>query len=436
MRAGRQEPQRLRRELGTFGAVMMGLGSIVGTGVFVSIGVAAGITGPSVILAVAIGALVATFNGLSSAQLAANHPVSGGTYEYGYRYLNSWFGFLAGWTFLLAKGASAATAALGFAGYALDFVGHEGRAWLVPLALGLVVLLTVLVLAGIRRSNRANILIVAVTLASLAVFVVAGLPTALGEGATNLVPFFAPEEGRGPLSALLYASALMFVAFTGYGRIATLGEEVRDPRTTIPRAIVTALVVVMVVYVLVALVGVGAAGSATLADVGNRSAPLEVAAERFGLPVVPSVVALGAVTAMAGVLLNLILGLSRVLLAMGRRRDVPALFGRLDATGTTPTAAVIAVGVLIAALAAIGDVRTTWTFSAFTVLVYYAITNLAALALAPEDRYYPRWVSAAGLASCLALAFFIEREIWLVGVGLLAVGLLWHAVARSRRPGR
>ena len=284
----------------------------------------------------------------------------------------------------------------------------------------------------LRRSNHANIVIVSVTLASLAFFVVAGLPTALAEGATNFTPFFTSEEGRGSLSALLYASALMFVAYTGYGRIATLGEEVRAPRTTIPRAIVAALVTVMIVYALVAVVGVGAAGTELLSEVQNRAAPLEVAAQRFGVPFAPAVLAVGAITAMVGVLLNLILGLSRVLLAMGRRRDMPARFGRLDPTGTTPRAAVIAVRILIACLVALGDVRTTWAFSAFTVLVYYAITNLAALMLTAEQRYYPRSVAATGLASCLSLAFFVEREIWLVGLGLLAFGLLWHAVARSR----
>lgn len=433
MSGGPQAPQRLRREVGTSGAVMMGLGSILGTGVFVSIGVAAGITGPSVVLAVAIGALVATFNGLSSAQLAASHPVSGGTYEYGYRYLNSWLGFQAGWMFLLAKSASAATAALGFAGYLLNLVGSPGRAGLVPLALAAVAALTLVVLAGIRRSSLANAVIVSVTLASLAFFVVAGLPAAVAAGAANFTPFFAPEEGRGPVSALLYASALMFVAFTGYGRIATLGEEVLEPRTTIPRAIVAALVTVTAVYALVALVGVGAAGSETLAAAGNRTAPLEVAARRFGLAFAPPVLAVGAITAMLGVLLNLVLGLSRVLLAMGRRGDMPALFGRLDREGRTPTAAVIAVGLLVAALAAIGDVRTTWTFSAFTVLVYYAITNLAALVLPDDERVYPRWVAAAGLASCLTLASFVERPVWLAGLALVALGLVWHAVARARR---
>lgn len=221
-------PVALKRELGTFGAVMMGLGSIVGTGVFVSIGIAAGITGPSVVLAVAIGALVATFNGLSSAQLAANHAVSGGTYEYGYKFLTPLLGFIAGWLFLIAKSASAATAALGFAGYLLAAFGASRDGWLVPLALFVVLVLTLVVLTGIRRSNTTNIVIVSITLGSLALFVLAGLPTALENVRSNFTDFFAAPEGGGGLRSLLYASALMFVAYTGYGRIATLGEEVKS----------------------------------------------------------------------------------------------------------------------------------------------------------------------------------------------------------------
>ncbi|HZW27606.1 MAG TPA: APC family permease, partial [Trueperaceae bacterium] len=398
-----QPPARLRRELGVFGAVMLGLGSIVGTGVFVSLGVAAGVAGPAVLLAIVVGAAVASFNGFSSAQLAADHPVSGGTYEYGYRYLRPWLGFLAGVTFLLAKSASAATAALGFAGYLLGLVGAPAR-WSVPVAVAAVAALTAVVLAGMRRSNAVNVAVVAVTLLSLLAFVVAGAPAALAHGAANLVPFFAPEAGSSPLAALLRASALMFVAFTGYGRIATLGEEVVEPRRTIPRAVVAALLVVMVLYGLVGLVGVGAVGADGLARVEGRAAPLELAARAFGAPGVARFVAVGAVTAMLGVALNLVLGLSRVLLAMGRRGDAPRAFGRLDAAGTTPTAAVLAVGVLVALLALVGDVRTTWSFSAFTVLVYYAVTNLAALALPADARTFPRWTAWLGLAGCLGLA--------------------------------
>lgn len=433
-REGPSASPRLVRELGTFSAVMMGLGSIMGTGVFVSIGIAAGIAGPAVVVAVAIGAVVATFNGLSSAQLAANHPVSGGTYEYGYKFLSPAFGFTAGWMFLIAKSASAATAALGFSGYLLGGLGVDAEPWLVPVALAGVVVLTVVVYAGIRRSNVTNIVVVSVTLGTLLLFVIAGSPTALEDGAANLAGLF--DTSGGGLRPLLYASALMFVAYTGYGRIATLGEEVREPRTTIPRAIITTLLVTMLIYVAVAVVGVGAVGADVLAmATDEQAAPLEVAAEAFGVLGISKVVAVGAITAMLGVLLNLILGLSRVLLAMGRRADMPVFFGRLDASGTTPGPAVLMMGAVIAGLTLIGDVRTTWSFSAFTVLIYYAITNLAALYIPAAKRLFPKWVAAAGLVSCASLAFFVEPLIWGMGVGLIVVGLIWYYIARRRRRG-
>lgn len=431
--SGTGERQSLRRDVGVFGAAMMGLGSIIGTGVFVSIGIAAGVTGPSVVLAIAVGGVVATFNGLSSAQLAANHPVSGGTYEYGYRYLSPWLGFTAGWLFLVAKSASAATAALGFTGYALSVLGSQSRDWLVLGAILLVLIVTLVVLSGVRHSSRTNVLLVTITLVSLTAFVIAGLPSALSEGAASFTPFFDPEPGRGDLSALLHASALMFVAYTGYGRIATLGEEVRDPRSNIPKAILAALIAAMVVYGAVAIVAVGAVGADGLSTSESRAAPLEAAARGFGVPVVPLILAIGAGTAMLSVLLNLLLGLSRVLLAMGRRRDMPPRLGRLDPSGRTPTVAVIVAGALVAGLVAVGDVRATWSLSAFTVLGYYAITNLSALALPDESRYYPRWLTVAGLASCLALAFFVETSVWATGLGLVGVGLGWHAVASARR---
>jgi APA family basic amino acid/polyamine antiporter len=413
---------------------MMGLGSIVGTGVFVSIGIAAGVAGPAVVVAVAVGALVATFNGLSSAQLAANHPVSGGTYEYGYRFLTPTLGFAAGWMFLVAKSASAATAALGFSGYLLLALGADVGRWLVPVALLATAAVTAVVYSGVRRSNAANVVVVSVTLAALAAFVASGAPTALENAGAGFAGFFeAPDGGGGP-RAVLYASALMFVAYTGYGRIATLGEEVKAPRATIPRAIVTTLWVTAALYLAVALVAVGAVGADGLAAAtAEQAAPLEVAARAFDVPGVAQAIAFGAVTSMLGVLLNLVLGLSRVLLAMGRRADVPRVFGRLDAAGTTPGPAVLMMGGVIAAIALVGDVRTTWSFSAFAVLVYYAVTNLAALYVPAEGRLFPRWVSWAGLVACAGLAFFVEPLYWGVGLGVLALGLAWHAAARRLR---
>ena len=420
---------RLARVVGVGGAVLLGLGSILGTGVFVSLGLAAGVAGPAVVLAVVLAAGVAACNGLSSAQLAARHPVSGGTYEYGYRELSPALGFTAGWMFLLAKSASAATAALGLAGYLLTGIGFEAtRTAVTVVALVAVVVLTTVVAGGIGRSNRVNAVMVAVTIAALAAFVVGSLPAAVSGGGR-----FTPFLGGG-VRDLLHATALMFVAYTGYGRIATLGEEVREPRRTIPRAIITTLVVTMLLYLAVVTVGVGAAGAEGLAEATRASAaPLEVVSRDLDLPAVAAVVAVGAVTAMVGVLVNLLLGLSRVLLAMARRGDMPRTFDRVDEPASSPVRAVVAVGVVIALLALTGSVETTWSFSAFTVLVYYALTNAAALRLDPKHRLFPRWVSWLGLASCLGLAFWVEPVYWAAGLAMIAVGLAWHRVAVLRR---
>ena len=413
----------LKRELGVFGATLMGLGSIVGTGVFVSIGIAAEIAGPGVIIAVAIAALVAVCNGLNSAQLAANHPVSGGTYEYGYKYLNPWLGFTAGWMFLLAKTASAATAALGFAGYFLNVIGVADRTYLILTALVAVAILTLVVLTGIRRSNIANTVIVSVTLLSLAVFVVAGLPQISWEMVT--------VENHSSIGSILHATALMFVAYSGYARIATMGEEVREPRQTIPKAIIFTLVLTMLLYVAVAIVFVGVGGVDRLSlETASTAAPLEVIARSFPIPGVSQLLAVGAITAMLGVLLNLILGLSRILLAMGRRLDMPKVLARLNPSQTTPYVAVVVVEVAIALLILVGDIKTTWSFSAFSILIYYAITNLAALQLSPSERLYPQWLAVVGLASCLFLAFWVQSQIWLIGLALIIVGLIWRAIVR------
>jgi APA family basic amino acid/polyamine antiporter len=424
--------QSLKRQVGIFGATMMGLGSIIGTGIFVSIGIATEAAGPAVLLAIAVAAVVATCNGLSSAQLAANHPVSGGTYEYGYRWLHPALGFTAGWMFLCAKSASAATAALGFSGYVLNALRQSDSIGLIPLAVGAVVVQTILVLTGIRRSNLTNIVIVSVTLLSLLFFVVAGIPTVVQSNGDNLKPFFSPSSAdASPLAGFLEACALMFVAYTGYGRIATLGEEIHNPRRSIPTAIIITLLVSMALYMSVGFIGIAAVGSETLANAtGQQAAPLEVVARRFGVRAAGSIVALGAVTAMLGVLLNLILGLSRVVLAMGRRGDVPRVFAKLDRSESSPYLAVILVGLLIGGLVLIGDMKTTWSFSAFTVLVYYALTNLSAIRLSKDERLYPRIIPWIGLASCLFLAFWVEPMIWIVGLGLIVAGLVWQQLMR------
>ena len=424
----------LRREVGLAGAVLLGLGSMVGTGVFVSIGIAAGVAGPSLLAATVLAALVATANGLASAQLAAAHPVSGGTYEYGYVWLSPAFGFTAGWMFLLAKSASAATAALGFGGYLLDLVGTGSHTLRIAVAAAGTLMVTALVAGGIRRSNMGNAVIVGITVTALALLVVLSVPTVLSDGLQNFTPFLPSDSGAGGYAGLLHGAALMFVAFTGYGRIATLAEEVREPRRVIPPAVILTMAVVSALYLGIAFAGVGVMGAAAFGAAAERTAaPLESLARMLDAPLLAPLIAVAAVTAMAGVLLNLVLGLSRVLLAMARRGDAPGVFKRIGRAHGSPVAAVWACGLTVAGVALIGDVRVTWSFSAFTVLLYYGITNLAALRLPAERRLFPRGIPAAGLLGCVGLAFWVEPRVWLVALGLLGAGLVGHHLRRRQK---
>ncbi len=421
----------LKRDIKTPGAILMGLGSIVGTGIFVSIAIATQVAGSGIIIAIVIAAILATFNGLSSAQLAAAHPVSGGTYEYGYRFLGSYFGFTAGWMFLVAKSASAATAVLGCIGYLFYAFEIGANTWgIVGAGVLLLFIMTFLVSGGISRSNLANKFIVLITFLGLAALVVAGLLTN-GLPVQPIVDSFTDTS----YPSILYASALMFVAYTGYGRIATLGEEVSNPRKTIPKAIILAMVIIVVLYLAVSLTAIHIMGAEAFGQtVEGEAAPLMIAAQALSVPVIGTVVTIAAITAMLGVLLNLLLGLSRVMLGMARRRDIPHGLAKINPGNQSPATAVWVTGGIIGLLVLSGDVVFTWSFSAFTVLIYYAITNLSALYLPDELRLYPRTVPALGLFGCLFLAFWIDPGIWLLGILLIIAGLIWHsAVLRYQK---
>jgi APA family basic amino acid/polyamine antiporter len=353
--------------------------------------------GDAVIWAIPLAALVAVFNGLSSAFLAGRFPVAGGTYEYGYRAVNQWFGFTAGWLFLLAKTASAASAALGVSLY----LGADSP--LVPIVAATAV--TLLVAAGIRRTAATNALLITLTIAAISWFAIAGITGAGPEIAVST----AAADG-----SVLAAVAFLFVAYTGYGRIATLGEEVKEPAATIPKAVIVTLAIAATLYMAIEVGGRAMAGPGwgDALEMGFLEMPF---------------VTFGAITAMLGVLLNLVLGLSRVWLAMGRRRDMPSKLSGLGRTGQ-PTAAIVLSGSLVAVVTLIGDISLAWSFSAMTVLLYYGITNLAALSV--NRRRITSW---AGLGSCVFLSFFVPPGIWLVGFGLIAAGLLWKTLYTAGR---
>lgn len=407
----------LRRALGLVDAVGIGVGAIVGAGIFVVTGVAAGVAGPAFLLGLLLAGAAAAANALSSAQLAAAYPRSGGTYEYGYRVLSPALGFAAGWLFLASKITAAGTVALGLAGYLEALLpGLPPRA----AAVGAVVVFTALNYYGVQRSSRANLVIVAVSVGALLLFVIAGIPSFR---MTNLRPF-APAGWEGTLRA----AALLFFAYTGYARIATLGEEVREPQRTIPRAIEITIGGVLVLYLGVALIAAGAVGTDALA---RTAAPLEAAARSFGASWVRTAVAAGGVAAMLGVILSQLLGLSRMVFAMARRGDLPRGLEAVHPRHGVPGRAVLAVGAAAAVVAATGTLAGVAATASFTILLYYGIANLAALRMPREAKLFSDAVPAFGLAACALLAFSLSPRIILTSLALLAAGFLLRRVARA-----
>jgi APA family basic amino acid/polyamine antiporter len=389
----------LDRRLGVTDAVVIGLGSMLGAGVFVVFGPAtAAAGGAGLLVALAIAGVVAFCNATSSARLAARYPESGGTYVYGRERLGEFAGYLAGWGFVVGKTASCAAMALTVGLYVAPGLAR-------PIGIG-----------AVAKTARATRWLVGLTLAVLVAVVVAGLPHA------RPIAFEPP-----PPAGVLTAAGLLFFAFAGYARIATLGEEVRDPERTIPRAVPVALGIVLAVYAVVALTALAVLGTPGLAA---ASAPLADVARASGVPGLPWLVRAGAAVAVAGVLLALLAGVTRTTLAMARRGDLPPALAAIHEARRVPHRAQVLVGAVVVALVALADVRGAIGFSSVTVLVYYAIANASALTLPGRGR----GVAVVGLVGCLLLALSLPWRSVVAGLGVLAAGALWFGVRRRLLP--
>jgi APA family basic amino acid/polyamine antiporter len=402
----------LQRRLGTFDAVTIGLGSMIGAGIFVALGPAAAAAGSGLLIGLAVAAVVAYCNATSSARLAALYPQSGGTYVYGRERLGEFWGYTAGWSFVVGKTASCAAMALTIGYYVWPDSAHA-------VAVAAVVALTAVNYAGIHKSAMLTRIIVALVLAVLAAVVV----VVLGFGDVNGSRLALGDDVN--VRGVLQAAGLLFFAFAGYARIATLGEEVRDPARTIPRAIPIALGITLVVYAVVAIAVLSELGSAALA---SASAPLADAVRAAGFPGLEPVVRAGAAVAALGSLLALILGVSRTTLAMARDRHLPHALAAVHPRFKTPHRAEVVVGVVVAAVAAVVDVRGAIGFSSFAVLLYYAIANASAFTLGRKV------IPAIGLVGCLVLAFLLPISSVLVGAAVMAIGAAAYVVSAPGRP--
>jgi len=354
----------LGRRLGTADAAVIGIGSMVGAGVFSAIGPAAAVAGSWLVLGLALAAVVAYCNAVASAQLAAQYPLSGGTYLYGRERLGPWWGFAAGWCFVTGKTASCAAMALTFGAY----VAPGSRLAQRLLGIGAVVLLTAVALRGVERTAHLTRALVSVSVAVL-VLIVALLLTSGETDASRLT------VGEPDAYGVLQAAGLLFFAFAGYARIATLAEEVREPERTIPRAIVTALAAVLLLYLAVAVSALLVAGPDALAA---SAAPLRTAVELAGATWAKPVVTVGAAVASLGALLALLAGVARTTLAMSRNDDLPGRLAAVHPDHAVPHVAQLAIAGVVVVLVASVDLRGMIGFSSFGVLLYYAVANAAA----------------------------------------------------------
>jgi APA family basic amino acid/polyamine antiporter len=421
--AGSASPPGLARRLALLDATVLGLGAMIGAGIFAVMPAAARAAGGGLLVGLAIAAVVAFCNATASAQLAARYPSSGGSYLYGRERLGEWPGFLAGWSFVIGKTASCAAMAMTFAAYAVP------AAWQRPVAALAVVALAVVGCLGVTRTARLARVIIAVVLAVIALVLVAGLVAgSAGAAGAGVGPIGGPADTT-PYG-VLQSAGLLFFAFAGYARIATMGEEVRDPARTIPRAILLALGGALVVYALVAVTLLGVLGEARL---GGSTAPLADVVRDAGWSWAVPVVGVGAAAACLGALLGLLAGIGRTSLAMAREGDLPRALAVVHPRYRVPQRAEIAVAVVVVALVLTVDLRGVVGFSSFGVLLYYVVANAAAFTQERVDRRYPRALQVLGVVGCLVLVATLPGASIAVGVGVLLVGVVGRAVVLARR---
>ena len=398
----------LDRRLGLVGSVAVGMSAMIGAGLFVVFPPAVSAAGDGVLMALALAAVVAACNAISSARLARRHPVAGGTYVYGRERLGPLWGYLAGWSFIAGKVASCAAMAFALGSYLWPDHARLG-------ALAAVVVFTAVNLAGVEKSAAVSIPLVTAVVA----IVIAAI----------VVMFAGPSGSSRDLPSssggVLEAAGLLFFAFAGYARLATLGEEVREPARTIPRAIAVTFVLVLGLYAAAALALLHVLGGSDLADSVRPFVVGVEAADADGL--VPLVLVAAALAA-GGALLSLMLGVSRTALAMARDGHLPHGLAAVSQRTRVPHVAEIAVGVVVAALIGFGDLVTSVAFSSFCVLIYYAIANASAWTI--SSAVVPRLVSALGLTGCALLALSLPPSTILVGVIVVAVGAALYAVRR------
>ena len=417
MSDGGTRPPVLKREIGLFGATALGIGAIIGSGIFIVTGIVAGVAGPAMIISVIIAGIIAVFSAMSVAELGVYLPEEGGTYAYAQKLISPFAGFIAGWIWIFSNIFVGAAVSLGFAHY---FVTVFPAVPVKIIALVICLIFLLINYIGLKESVLFNNILVTLKVLILLFFVAFGLGF-FHPG--NFIPL-APEGSMGILSG----AALIFFAYTGFARVTIMAEEVKDPKKTIPHSIFLALGISTVIYLLVSMVAVGIAGAPALAQSGS---PLADAISMTGSSGAVLLISAGAMIATASVLLTTIMGISRIVFSMARSHDLPTLFGRIHPRFSTPYYAIAVTGAGMIAALLLADLALVVAVGTFAMLIYYLIANIAAFRLPQKDRQYPSWVPVTGALSCIGLIVFLSPDSWIIGCIGLLIGGAWFVFRKE-----
>ena len=408
------EPAGLKREIGLFGATALGIGAIIGSGIFVVTGIVAGIAGPAMIISVLIAGIIALFSALSVAELSVYLPEEGGTYTYAQKLISPFAGFIAGWIWIFSNIFVGAAVSLGFAHY---FVTLFPAIPVKGIAVIICLIFIIINYIGLKESTLLNNVLVTLKVLILLFFIAFGLGFFNG---SNMMPF-APAG----ISGILSGAALIFFAYTGFARVTIMAEEVKDPEKTIPRSIFLALAISTFLYILVSVIAVGLVGASGLSSSGS---PLAAAIGITGSTTAVFLISSGAMIATASVLLTTIMGISRIMFAMARTGDLPAFLKRIHPGFNTPHYAIWISGACIIAAILLADLTLVVAVSTFAMLIFYLIANVAAFRIPSKYRQYPALVPIIGAISCLGLIGFLTINSWIIGIIGLALGVVWYII--------
>jgi len=404
----------LKREIGLFGATALGIGAIIGSGIFIVTGIVAGIAGPAMIISVVIAGIISLFSALSVAELSVYLPKEGGTYAFAQKLISPFAGYIAGWIWIFSNIFVGAAVSLGFAHYFATLVPA------VPVKIIAVIICLIFIIInylGLKESTLLNNVLVTLKVLILLFFIAFGL------GFFNITHFTPPAPSG--MTGILSGAALIFFAYTGFARVTIMAEEVKEPEKTIPRSIYLALGISTFLYILVSVIAVGLVGTSDLAQSGS---PLAAAITVTGSPAAVLLISSGAMIATASVLLTTILGISRIVFAMARNNDLPAFLSSISPRFCTPHYAIWITGAFMILAILLADLSLVVAVSTFAMLIFYFIANIAALRLPHEYKRYPSVVPVIGAITCTGLVFFLNLNSWIIGIIGLVIGIVWYAI--------